>query len=110
LEGVDVWDVTHLEGSKRFTLHTILILSIHDLLTYGLLYGQMTKGYKGCLACGPNTCSCHSKMLRKTIYCHHHMWLRPNHPFRFNAHDFDDKIERRFAPTVMSRYESVATC
>jgi hypothetical protein len=33
------------------------------------------------------------------------MWLRPNHPFRFNAHDFDGKIERRFAPTIMSRYE-----
>jgi hypothetical protein len=41
---VDVWVVIHLKGSRRFTLHVILILSIHDLLTYGLLYGQMTKG------------------------------------------------------------------
>jgi len=51
-KGVDAWDVTHPEGSRRFTLHAILIWSIHDLPTYGLLSKQMTKGYKGCLACG----------------------------------------------------------
>ncbi len=30
--------------------------SIHDLLAYGLLPSQVNKGYKGCHACGPNTC------------------------------------------------------
>jgi hypothetical protein len=29
--------------------------SIHDLLVYELLYGQVNKGYKRCLACDPNT-------------------------------------------------------
>jgi len=48
------WDVRKLEGHCMFTLWPILMWSMHDLLAYGLLFGQGNKGYKGCLACGPN--------------------------------------------------------
>jgi hypothetical protein len=41
--------------------------AIHDLHAYGLFLGQVTKGYKGCLAYGPNTSSCHSKILGKLL-------------------------------------------
>jgi uncharacterized protein (UPF0212 family) len=33
--------------------------AIHDLLTYGLLLVQVTKGYKGCPTCGPNIANHH---------------------------------------------------
>jgi hypothetical protein len=31
-------------------MHGILMWTIHDLPTYGLLLGHVTKGYKGCMA------------------------------------------------------------
>jgi hypothetical protein len=46
-------------------MHDILVWAIHDLFAYGLLSSHVTKGYKGCMACGPNTCSHHSKKLCK---------------------------------------------
>lgn len=73
-KGVVAWDVRKPEGHCMFTLQPILTWSIHDLLAYGLLYGQVNKGYKGCPACGLNTCS-HSKKLGKIIYGCHRKWL-----------------------------------
>lgn len=48
------WDVRKLEGHRMFTLRPILMWSIHDLLAYGLFFGHVNKGYKGCPTCGPN--------------------------------------------------------
>jgi len=59
-QGVHAWDVTRPIGDCRFTMHALLLWSIHDLLAHGLLAGQVTKGFKGCPTCGPNTSSCHS--------------------------------------------------
>ncbi len=59
-KGVHAWDVTKPIGDRRFIMHVFLMWSIHDLPTYGLLVGQVTKGYKGCPTYGPNTSSCHS--------------------------------------------------
>lgn len=41
-----------------------LLEAIIDLLVYGLLSSQKTKGYKGCPTCGPSTINGHSKKLR----------------------------------------------
>jgi hypothetical protein len=76
--------------------------AIHDLLAYGLLSSQVTKGYKGCLDCGPNTISHHSRRLGKTTYVHHCRWLRLNQPYQANAHDFNGKFEKRPTPPFMS--------
>lgn len=54
--------------------------SIHNLLAYEPLVGQVTKGYKGCPICGPNSCGFHSKQLGKIVYVGHYRWLRLNHP------------------------------
>jgi hypothetical protein len=40
-----------------------LLEAIHDFLVYGLLLGQKTKGYKGCLTRRPSTTNGHSKKL-----------------------------------------------
>jgi len=76
--------------------------AIHDLLAYGLLSGQVTKGYNYCLlTCGPNTCSCHLRRLGKTTFVHHRRWLWPTHPYWNNLHDFNGRFERRPAPLMM---------
>jgi hypothetical protein len=59
---------------------------------------------QGCLACGPNTCACHSKLLGKTIYVKHRKWLRTYHPFQSNACDFNGRFERS-APPIMSGHD-----
>ncbi len=41
-----------------------LLEAIIDLLVYGLLSSQKTKGYKGCPTCGPSTINGHSKKLQ----------------------------------------------
>ncbi len=75
-------DLAELDGGfGSFSFRAILIWSIHDLPTYGLFSGQVTKGYKGCPTCGPNTCARHSKLLGKTIYIGHRRWLQVDHPF-----------------------------
>ncbi len=103
--GVDVWDITKLVGHQSFKMHGIFMWAIHDLPTYGLLLGHVTKGYKGCMACGPNTCSRHSKKLCKTTYIDHHRWLLSNHPYWRNAHDFNGKFERRSTPNVVQGFQ-----
>ncbi len=62
------------------TFHVILMWCAHDLPKYNLLSSQITKGYNGCLVCGPSTYSQHSKFIGKKI--HHTTWLKPNHPLR----------------------------
>jgi hypothetical protein len=99
---VDAWDVACPIGSKRFTLHGILMRAIHDLLTYGLLSDQVAKGYKGCPTYGPNTSFHHSRALGKTIYCQHRKWLPLNHPFRSNSCELDGKVERKPLPPILT--------
>jgi hypothetical protein len=72
---VHAWDVTKPIGDHRFTMHVLLMWSIHDLPIYGLLVGKVTEGYKGCPTCGPNTSSCHSRYLGKMVYKFHLRWL-----------------------------------
>jgi hypothetical protein len=62
-----------------FSLWAIFMWSIHNLLTYEPLVGQVTKGYKGCPTCGPNSCGFHSKQLGKIVYVGHCRWLWLNH-------------------------------
>lgn len=56
--------------------------TVHDYHGYGIFYGLCTKGYLGCLMCGPRIISRHSKPSRKLVYgdmaC---QMLDMNHPF-----------------------------
>jgi hypothetical protein len=93
-KGVHAWDVIKPIGDHRFTMHVLLMWSVHDLPAYGLLVGQTTKGYKGCPTCKLNTSYCHSWNLGEMVYESHRRWLRPNHPYESNTHDFNGKFER----------------
>jgi hypothetical protein len=64
--------------------------TLHDFPAYGLISGLTTKGFKGCLVCGPHTVSRRSKILRKNVYCScHRRYLPENHYFRGVAAAFD---------------------
>lgn len=75
---------------------------------YGLLSRHVTKGYKRCLACGPNTSARHSRDLGKVVYCAHCRWLRLNHPYWSSKHDFNGNVEQRLALLVMLGFEHLA--
>jgi len=66
-----------------------------------LILRASKKRYKGCPTCGPNTISQYSKCLGKMIYYGHWRWLKPDHPMRTKANDFDGKVEHMSAPNVI---------
>ncbi len=74
---------------------------IHDLLAYGLIFGQDTKRNKRC-PCRPNRFSHHAPKLGKMIYDFHCRWLRSNHSYQSNTHDFNGKTKRRQTPLMMT--------
>jgi len=92
---------------KRTWVHhaPILMWSIHDLPTYGVLSNQVTKWYIRCCAYGPHTLVHQSRNLGKVVYCGHCRWLHLNHPYKSNRCDFNGKVKRRLASPVMSGLE-----
>jgi hypothetical protein len=67
-EGVTSTDVSSETENKTFSLRAMLIWYKHDFPAYGLLSGQVTKGYKGCPECGPNVSTRRSRALGKNVY------------------------------------------
>jgi len=51
--GVLAQDFTQPAGSRGFNLRELLMWTISDFPTYGLISGLCCKGYKGCPECGP---------------------------------------------------------
>lgn len=54
-EGVVVKDASVREGEQLKLLRGILLWCIHDYPAYGMVSGLVTKGYRGCVCCGPYT-------------------------------------------------------
>jgi hypothetical protein len=98
--GVLAWDVVK---SEAFTLRAMLLWCIHDYPAYGLASGISTKGYLGCVVCGPGVTSEYSKPLGKVLYRGHRRWLEDGHAFRtsrWRAKHFDGKLEIRPPPVT----------
>ncbi len=56
----------------EFNMQTMLMWTIHDFPTYGMIVGFVTKGYRGCPICSTHTISCRSKAICKNVYtCQH---------------------------------------
>ncbi len=53
--GINVRDVRQSNGESTFRLHAILLWMIHDLPTYGIVVGCITKRYQGCPCCASAT-------------------------------------------------------
>ena len=81
-EGVPAIDMSKPTRHRRFTMRAVLMWLVHDFPTYGLLFGQQTKGYKGCPVCGEETYAEHSSLLRKMVYLGGRCFLNLHHRFR----------------------------
>ena len=63
MEGVMMRNACRWKNKKQFRMNVMIIFCIHDFPAYRLTAGCDTKGYNGCLACGPNTVSRRSKFV-----------------------------------------------
>ena len=100
--GIHAVDVSTENGNCDFILKAILMWCIHDFPAYGLVSGQVTKGYRGCTECGPNVSTRRSAVLGKNLYLGHRRYLSRSHPYRRMRASFDGKEERRAPPCPLT--------
>ncbi|CAM6122643.1 unnamed protein product [Calypogeia fissa] len=104
-DGVECFDVLDRPTlPRKFKLRAMVMWTINDYPGYGLISGQQHNGYKGCVICGPNCVSRHSKHTQKITYGESRHWLPLNHVFRNKKHAvyFDGTVETRPPPPRMS--------
>ena len=75
---------------------------IHDYPAYGLVSGQVTKGYKGCTECDPNMTTRRSAVLGKNLFLEHQRYLSMSHPYRTLGRTFDGTEEWRAPPYLLT--------
>ena len=97
--GVDMRDAATFMGQPVFKCFGILMFTAHDLPGYGIVAGLATKGYMGCVHCGPQTVARYSHSLRKVVYnSQYRRWLNPEHEFRRHVQLFGGNPEMRPPP------------
>jgi hypothetical protein len=82
--GVSTYDLLRVESQRHFILRAILMWTIHDYPTYGLVFRCVHWGYKTCVSCGLDVTSRHSLELGKVVHEGFHRWLPINHPYKRN--------------------------
>lgn len=96
--GVKCFDALDRPGRQKwFMLRAILLWTINDYPALGLISGQVTKGYHGCVVCGPNVTCRRSSALSKNVFLGSRRWLEANHKYRMRSYasKFDGKCESR---------------
>ena len=108
-EGTDCVDGSQSHsGDKTFKLRGMLLWTVNDFPAYGLISGQVTKGYKACPVCGPNVVTRRSKALKKNVYLGHRRQLPMAHQWRRQRANFDGQPDMRPPPRRMSGGEHLA--
>ena len=97
-DGVPALNMSRSVGRRHFTLRAMLLWSIHDFPAFGLIAGQVVKGYVACPICGESTCADHSPALKKMIYLGHRRFLPQGHRFRRARAAFNGQQELNSAP------------
>ena len=94
--GVRSVDCSSPDEPKSFSLRAILMWIIGDYPALGLISGQVTKGFSGCIHCGEETCgeSCRPA-ISKVVYLGARRNLDPQHPWRRARKAFNNKTEDR---------------
>ena len=89
-------DASIYQGSRRFNLKAMLLWSMHDFPAFGVVAGQVTKGYRGCPVCGEHTISRRSLALRKNVYDDQYRRFLPcGHAWRLPRLKFGGVAETR---------------
>src|SRR5215216_5097673 len=81
-----------------FDLHAMLVHTIQDMPTLGNTSRQKTKGDVGCVTCMDRTASRFLPNSHKTVYLHHHRFLRKNHRYQKMKAEFDGTAEVGVGP------------
>ena len=69
---ITVNNVARYRGEAQFNLKAILLWTLHNFSTYGVVAGCVTKGYLVCHVCLKNTISRRSHDLYKNVYDNHY--------------------------------------
>ena len=88
--------------NRNFKLKAILMWCIHDFLAYGLVSGQVTKGYRGCTECEPSVTTRPSATLTKNVYLRCCRFMNLHHPYQRLQRTFDGSQETRPPPRQLS--------
>ncbi|XP_060672435.1 uncharacterized protein LOC132803435 [Ziziphus jujuba] len=102
--GVTTYDISKKE---RFTMHAVVLWTIHDFPAYGTLSGRSTKGYKVCQTCNEHTSS--QALRSKICYMGHRRYLSINHAWR-NNRQYDGKPERSWNNVGHQRDDKYEFC
>jgi hypothetical protein len=107
--GVQAMDFGKPEGRHSFTFHGMVMWTINDFPSYGLLSRSVHQGYIACPKCGLQTTFRHSNSLRKSVYIGHHRWLRHRYPYRLPRFNnaFDGHAKERGEPPVVMGNEVI---
>ncbi|CAH9103451.1 unnamed protein product [Cuscuta europaea] len=97
--GVETYDGSRKEKFKMFAA---VLWTISDFPGYGDLSGWRTSGAVACPSCNSETCSYWLKNGGKHCYMGHRRFLPDDHAWRYDMSSFDEKIELRPAPVVLS--------
>ena len=73
-------DASVQEADQLKLVKAMLIWCVHDYPAYDMVFGCVTKGYQGCVVCGPYTKSRRSRHLKKNVRDdQHRMYLLKDH-------------------------------
>uniref|UniRef100_A0A0V0IUP5 Putative ovule protein n=1 Tax=Solanum chacoense TaxID=4108 RepID=A0A0V0IUP5_SOLCH len=97
--GVETFDAS---TRKNFTLHASLLWAINDFPEYTNLFGWSTKGKLACLCCNKKTHYTRVKNDQKQCYMGYRRYLPLNHKWRNDKASFDNTIEHRLPPEMLS--------
>lgn len=105
--GVPVRDTSREDATSDFNVKAMLLFTVHDYPAYGIVAGVVTKGYKGCVCCGPNNICRRSAFLRKNVWDHQHRRYLPQvHWIRNEMNFFRGVQEHRQALPRMTGRET----
>ena len=105
--GTPISDASRPPGDRSHLLRAALLFTVHDYPAYGIVAGLVTKGYKGCVCCGPHNICRRSKYLRKNVWDHQHRRFLPEvHPLRENVEQFRGETDHRVAPERLTGAET----
>lgn len=93
---MDAEDAFAIEERRKFKLRALLLWCVHDFPTYALASGQVTKGFRDCLECGPIVTTRRSIAVGKNQG--HRRYLRRNHRYRCMKRAFDMHDEVHMDP------------
>ena len=85
----------------------MVIWTIGDFPTYGMMAGCVTKGFVGCLVCGPSFRSRRSKVLHKNVCCNcARRWLDDDHHMKMDIENFFT-MEHQRAPSPVTSAQAL---